>query len=140
MNLETELKFIGSEETISELRQSPKLQELAGARGARTITQRAVYFDSKQQDLWKAGYVLRVRNEGEGYMQTLKRISHADLASRPEFKSDVLSASPDLNTIPDSKLRWRIMQMLKDRELVPQFVIETRRTKLITRKRRYSYP
>jgi inorganic triphosphatase YgiF len=131
MHLETELKFIGHEDTISALRQSRHLQELAGARGARTVSQRAVYFDSERHDLWKAGYVLRVRNEGEGYAQTLKRVSHADLASRSEFKSDVATAAPDLSTIPDSKVRWRVTQLLKERELVPQFVIETRRTKLI---------
>lgn len=131
MHLETELKFIGTEDAIAQLRQSRELQELAGARGARTVSQRAVYFDSERHDLWKAGYVLRVRNEGEGFAQTLKRISHADLATRPEFKSEVVSATPDLATIPDSKVRWRVMQLLKDRELVPQFIIETRRTKVI---------
>jgi inorganic triphosphatase YgiF len=131
MHLETELKFIGSQDTISALRQSRQLHDLAGARGARTVSQRAVYFDSERQDLWKAGYVLRVRNEGEGFAQTLKRISHADLATRPEFKSDVATAAPDLSTIPDSKIRWRVTQLLKERELVPQFIIETRRTKLI---------
>ena len=131
MHLETELKFIGAEDAIADLRQSRELQELAGARGARTVSQRAVYFDSERQDLWKAGYVLRVRNEGNGYAQTLKRISHADLASRPEYKSDVITSTPDPGTIPDSKVRWRVLQILKDRELVPQFIIETRRTKLV---------
>ena len=89
MHQETELKFVGSEDAMAALRQSGDLMEMAGARRARTLVRRAVYFDSADHLLRKAGYVLRVRSEGNTFSQTLKRLGSGELATRPEFKSDV---------------------------------------------------
>lgn len=131
MHQETELKFVGSEDALTSLRQSADLQELAGTRRARTLVRRAVYFDSADHLLRKAGYVLRVRSEGNSYSQTLKRLGAGDLATRPEFKSDVSDVRPELDAIPDSRVRWRITHLLKDRKLEPIFEVNTRRTKML---------
>lgn len=131
MHQETELKFVGSEDALNSLRQSADLQELAGTRRARTLVRRAVYFDSADHLLRKAGYVLRVRSEGNSYSQTLKRLGSGDLAIRPEFKSDVSDVQPELDAIPDSRVRWRITHLLKDRKLEPIFEVNTRRTKML---------
>lgn len=131
MHSETELKFVGDEDVIAQLRQSKTLQDMAGNRRARTLNQHAIYFDTPAQDLWNAGYILRVRNESEGYSQTLKRICNDDLATRPEFKSEVSICAPEIDSIPDSKTRWRVAQLLKGKTLAPIFEIVTKRTKLV---------
>jgi len=131
MHQETELKFIGSEDAMTALRQSAGLQDLAGTRRARTLVRRAVYFDSHDHLLRKAGYVLRVRSEGNSYSQTLKRLGSGDLATRPEFKSDVSDVRPELDAIPDSRVRWRITHLLKDKRLEPIFEVDKRRTKIL---------
>ena len=131
MHQETELKFVGTEDAMASLRQSGELLELAGTRRARTMVRRAVYFDSADHLLRKAGYVLRVRNEGNSYSQTLKRLGSGELATRPEFKSDVSNVRPELDAIPDSRVRWRITHLLKDKRLEPIFEVDTRRTKIL---------
>lgn len=131
MHSETELKFVGDEDVIAQLRQSKALQDMAGNRRARTVNQHAIYFDTPDQDLWNAGYILRVRNEGDGYSQTLKRICNDDLATRPEFKSEVGMCAPEIDSIPDSKTRWKVSQLLKGQTLAPIFEIVTKRTKLV---------
>ncbi|MEQ1753565.1 MAG: CYTH and CHAD domain-containing protein [Micropepsaceae bacterium] len=131
MHLETELKFVGDEDVISLLRQSKVLQDMAGNRRARTVAQHAVYFDTQDQALRDAGYILRVRNEGDSYSQTLKRTFSDDVATRPEFKSEVSTCAPETDSIPDSKTRWKVSQLLKGRALGPVFEITTKRTKLL---------
>lgn len=131
MHQETELKFVGGEDAMNALRQSDELLALAGKRRARTLVRRAVYFDSDDHLLRKAGYVLRVRSEGNSYSQTLKRLGSGELATRPEFKSVVSDVRPEIDAIPDSRVRWRITHLLKDKRLEPIFEVDTRRTKML---------
>lgn len=131
MHQETELKFVGTEDALATLRQSTLLQQLAGGRRAKTLVRRAIYFDSEDHLLRKAGYVLRVRNEGNGFSQTLKKLGNGDVVTRPEFKSEVSDVAPELEAIPDSRVRWRIIHLLKDKPLAPVFEVDTRRTKLV---------
>lgn len=131
MHWETELKFVGEESAIAQLLQSKLLLEAAGNRRARTVEQQAIYFDTDGQALWNAGYILRVRKEGSGYFQTLKKVICNELATRPEFKSEVGTATPDIGSIPDRDTRSKISHILKGQELSPVFEIATRRTKLL---------
>lgn len=136
MHLETELKFIGSEEAISQLRRSAELRRIAGNRRAHTRTLNAVYFDTENFALRKAGLVLRVRSEGQSFVQTLKSSYRDDLATRSEYKADVDSHTPDVSAIPDSRMRWRVSQLLKGHTLKAIFEVETKRTRvLLTPKR-----
>ena len=131
MNRETELKFVGPADALVRLRNSPELKRLAGNRRAQTTIQAGVYFDTKEYALRQAGLVLRVRNEGQGFVQTLKSVQRDDLATRMEFKSEVPSSAPDVNAIPESRLRWRVERILDGRLLVPLFEVEVQRTRML---------
>ena len=103
MHSETELKFVGDEEVIVQLRQSRVLQDMAGNRRARTVSQHATYFDTADQSLWNAGYILRVRNESDGYSQTLKRLCNDDLATRPSSNRKSVSVRQKLTPFPTAR-------------------------------------
>lgn len=131
MNRETELKFVGPADALVRLRNSPELKRLAGNRRAQTTIQTGVYFDTKAHALRQAGLVLRVRNEGQIFVQTLKSVQRDDLATRMEFKSDVPTPAADVNAIPESRLRWRVERILDGRPLVPLFEVEVQRTRML---------
>lgn len=131
MHQETELKFAGDAEALGALRQSAAFEALTGRRPAQTVERRAVYFDTADACLRQAGYVLRVRNEGNVCCQTLKQIDDAGLFTRGEFESDIAGSEPDPRAIPDSKARWKIIHLLNGQKLVPVFEVETRRTRVL---------
>ncbi len=131
MHQETELKFVGDQAALTRLRQSALFLELAGHRGASTVARRAVYFDTPGHALREAGYVLRVRGEGNAHYQTLKKIGSGELVTRPEYKSEVSGIRPDLGAIPDSRARWRVTHLLSGQSLEPIFEVDTRRTRVL---------
>lgn len=136
MGQETELKFIGPEEALARVRQKPLFRRLARGRKAQTHALHAIYFDSDTFALREAGYVLRVRTEGSGFVQTVKSANGPDLATRVEIKVDVASMAPDLDAIPDKKVRGDLKSALDGAALVPAFAVEMRRTTvLLTPKR-----
>lgn len=131
MHQESELKFVGDQAALANLRQSALFLELAGHRGASTVARRAVYFDTRDHSLRRAGYVLRVRGEGNAHYQTLKRIGSGELVTRPEYKSEVSGIRPDPGAIPDSRARWRVTHLLSGQSLEPIFEVDTRRTRVL---------
>jgi inorganic triphosphatase YgiF len=131
MHQESELKFVGHLDTMASLRQSPRFLQLAGHRGASTVPRRAVYFDTADHALRQAGYVLRVRGEGNVHFQTLKKIGTGELVTRPEYKSEVAGTFPEPGSIPDSRARWRVTHLLAGRPLEPIFEVDTRRTRVL---------
>lgn len=136
MGQETELKFVGPEEALARVRQKPLFRRLARGRKAQTHALHAMYFDSAGLALRKAGYVLRVRNEGGGFVQTVKSANGPDLATRVEIKVGVASMAPDLDAIPDKKIRRDLKAALDGAALSPVFAVEMRRTTvLLTPKR-----
>lgn len=136
MGPETELKFIGPEEALARVRQKPLFRRLARGRKAQTRALHAIYFDSETFALRDAGYVLRVRNEGGGFVQTVKSAKGPDLATRVEIKSKVGSMAPDLDAVPDKTVRRDLKAALDGAALAPAFAVEMRRTTvLLTPKR-----
>jgi len=131
MHQESELKFVGQLDTLACLRQSPRFLQLAGHRGASTVPRRAVYFDTPDHALRQAGYVLRVRGEGNVHFQNLKKIGRGELVTRPEYKSEVSGTTPEPGSIPDSRARWRVTHLLAGRALEPIFEVDTRRTRVL---------
>jgi triphosphatase len=128
MGHETELKFIGPEEALARVRQKALFRRLARGRKAQTRALHAVYFDSPAFALRRAGYVLRVRTEEGGYVQTVKSANGPDLATRVEIKVKVASMAPDLEAIPDRAVRRDVKAALDGADLVPAFAVEMRRT------------
>ncbi|MDZ4868688.1 MAG: CYTH and CHAD domain-containing protein [Alphaproteobacteria bacterium] len=136
MGQETELKFIGPDDALARVRRLPLFRRLARNRKPQTRALHAIYFDTDDLALRKAGYVLRVRNEGDGFVQTLKSANGPDVATRTEIKATVASLAPDVGAISDEAVRRRVAKALKKAVLKPQFSVEVRRTKvLLTPKR-----
>ena len=98
MGQETELKFIGTDDALARVRRSLLFRRLSRDRKPQTRALHAIYFDTEDLALREAGYVLRVRNEGEGFVQTLKSANGPDVATRTEIKSNVPSLEPIVAT------------------------------------------
>jgi inorganic triphosphatase YgiF len=131
MGQETELKFIGPEDALSRLRDSPVLLSLAARRRATTRELKAVYFDTGDFALRDAGVVLRVRDEGQGFVQTVKTIDGPDAATRTEVKSQVAALMPDIDAVDDKRLRRVIEKAARGRALGPVFAVEMQRTTVV---------
>lgn len=88
---ETELKF---DMTPQALRRLAKHPALAG--DVTPLTYRATYFDTPRLELRKQGLSLRVRQEGDRFVQTVKRVRGEDMFARDEWETEVASAALDL--------------------------------------------
>jgi inorganic triphosphatase YgiF len=103
---------------------------IGAARKARADRLYAIYYDTPEQDLRQAGLSLRVRRQGDGWVQTLK----ADGGTR----SLLLDRSEWETPVPDRQLDWRALEgtaiapllasdkSLKD-HVQPAFTVETAR-------------
>ena len=128
MGHETELKFVGPEDAVARLKGSPALQAYSKVEHARTRALKATYFDTDDLALRKAGYVLRVRDEGGQFVQTVKTVNGKSVATRTEIKSVVRKRRPDIKAIEDGSVRAEISKLVRRRKLAPIFATETRRT------------
>ena len=88
---EIELKFRLSADQVERLRAHAAF----AAAKAKDLT--TVYFDSPDLALRRAGFNLRVRKSGGGYVQTVKRLSGKGLFDRDEWEGPV--AGPDLDLL-----------------------------------------
>jgi len=91
---ETELKF---DVTPQALRRLAKHPALAG--DAAAVTYKATYFDTPQLDLRKNSLSLRVRKEGDRFVQAVKRVRGEDMFARDEWETEVASAGLDLTAL-----------------------------------------
>jgi hypothetical protein len=91
---EIELKLQCEGADLTELARHPFLHS-AEPEQAAFLT--STYYDTAAGDLREAGLSLRVRREGEAYLQTVKVASAgAGLFDRPEWEGPVADAQPDL--------------------------------------------
>lgn len=88
---ERELKLICDAADLVALDAWPRLAETASRN--RDLLE-SVYFDTPDQILRKAGYILRVRRTQHGYIQTVKAEGDG-LIERPEWEQAVAGAEPD---------------------------------------------
>lgn len=136
MGQETELKFVGPEDALARLRRAATLRRVARKHTPHTRVLKAVYFDTESHTLREAGFVLRVRNDGKGFVQTIKSVNGANVATRMEIKAEVAEQQPEIAAIPDEALRKRIAKLLKGDELKALFGVEMKRTTILLKPQR----
>ena len=129
MNKETEIKLRVSRETLAALRDHPLLKK----RNKSGWEQRELfnqYFDTPARDLAAAKVALRVRRDGEQFIQTLKTRgqSVAGLSERNEWDWYLSDATLDLSKLDDSCWPASLAGLDKT-QLVPIFTTDFLREK-----------
>lgn len=133
MAQETEIKLRISPDALSELRTHPLLQQrLQGDWSTGTLYNQ--YYDTASRDLAEARVALRVRRDGEEFIQTLKSRgqSVAGLSERNEWDWSVAAAALDLTLLDDSCWPASLAELDK-LTLQPVFTTDFQRTKAILR-------
>ncbi len=123
MPQEIEIRFAAPERELKRIARSSALH---GFQLGPAVTHhlKTVYFDTPERCFAKAGYSLRVRQNGHGFVQTVKEQSSGSLASeRNECECEVESAEADLSLVPDEDLRKRLREIAGDSPVAP--VLET---------------
>ncbi|WP_288902520.1 CYTH and CHAD domain-containing protein [uncultured Sneathiella sp.] len=126
---EIELKLTLSESDTRALATSPGFAELAGD-GAVTRLLRSVYFDTPDAALGRERISLRIRDNGEARVQTVKLDGGLDkgLSQTLEYENEIAAEVPDLRLITDDKVRERIEKALAGQVPVPLFETRIERT------------
>ena len=98
---EIEVKFLFAERDLAKI--NALISAVPAARPPLHQRLRAIYFDTPNRDLWKHGFILRIRASGKSYIQTVKRESVVRHRSqrmgsrnrrvRPRFRPDQKNAS-----------------------------------------------
>jgi inorganic triphosphatase YgiF len=116
---EVELKFALPTLKVSEV--AAAFPELAAAP---PLPMQSTYFDSPKWALRRAAVALRVRREGEAYIQTLKDAGDGGI-SRGEWEARVPGPNLDLGVLRGTPAA----RFLAKTRLAPVFVVEVRRRK-----------
>lgn len=88
---EVELKLACDATALKAFADHPRLKDAVSQADAQLSS---VYFDTADGDLRQAGFVLRVRSEGGGYVQTAKSVGNG-LFERSEWEQAVSGPKPD---------------------------------------------
>lgn len=122
---EIEFKFLFWE------RDSAKIEALisAAAGGRRPDHQhlRAIYFDTPNQDLWKHGFILRVRANGKSHIQTIKQMTPSSI-HRGEWEAETGTFEPNLDLVKDTPLAPLVARPPVRGALRPAFEVNVERT------------
>jgi triphosphatase len=122
--LETELKFEIDEACAAGLIERLSLDAESCRRRLRTT-----YFDTPKGCLAKAGFVLRVRDDGRKQIQTIKQASaDGGTLRRGEWEVEVASGAPDLKAARKTPLK-ACLKASTIRDLGPVFVVDVVRAK-----------
>lgn len=123
-HLEIELKLTAPADALATLWQSA-----IGTR-ARTTSRRLVstYYDTSDFRLRRRGFTLRVRQDGDKFVQTVKaaRGAPGSMMRRGEWSAPVEAAEPDLTRLNDPEVLERIGLVIAG-ELQPLFTTDVRR-------------
>lgn len=92
---ETELKLLVDADDMPAFQAAPVIEEHATNRGVRRRL-RAIYYDTPDGRLRKAGLTLRVRQSGTRFIQTVKSAIDHDPLRRGEWEATVPSMAPDI--------------------------------------------
>src|SRR5258708_13876241 len=120
---ELELRFAAPERELARIAKGSALHGLTVGRAA-TRRLNSIYFDTAKFSIAKAGLSMRVRKKGSKYVQTVKEENTGALANaRHEYESELPSPLPDLDRIPDERVRNRVQSIANGAPIEP--VIET---------------
>ncbi len=130
MSFEVELKLMFAPADLEALREDERFRALTGS-GKTTVTNlRSVYFDTPGFTLSSAGIVARLRETGNGLIQTLKTPSKKSgiALHRGEYETAVPpgTAAPRFSLLPD-EIRGQIEDIAASAPLNP--IVETRVTR-----------
>ncbi|MBO9707248.1 MAG: inorganic triphosphatase [Caulobacter sp.] len=117
MDHEIELKFLIAPEASNDV-----LARLAGREAVRQLD--AIYFDTPDHALRRAGFGLRIRDGENGRKQTLKSASAGGVFARGEWESTVEGPEPDRELLA----RTPAAQVINGDALAPVFATNVRRT------------
>jgi triphosphatase len=129
MATETELKLAVDPDSAASLDLQPVVANHAvGAPRTRPLTN--IYFDTPDMELQSKGVALRLRHQGERWLQTLKTAGRADvgLHRRGEWEVEVPGEALDLDRFEDPELRGMFSDQALRERLRPLFGTDFQRT------------
>ena len=126
---EIELKLQCEGGDFTELARHPFLQDSAPERSAFLTS---TYFDTAAGDLRKAGLTLRVRRDGDGFIQTVKASAKGvGLFDRPEWEGPIGGDQPDLAQLAETPVP-ALLAGVSDASLHPAFAtLVERRARIV---------
>lgn len=123
MSVEIELKLAIAPDAAARLRRHPLL------RASKAVKTRlyGIYYDTPDLDLYKKRHAIRLRREGQRWVQTLKLDTHSagGLSTRPEWEVEVAGDELDLAALPAEARRHLDPALMAS--LVPVFVTDFQR-------------
>jgi inorganic triphosphatase YgiF len=122
---EIELKLLVDTERLPAFRDAPVIAANARNRGIRRHL-RAVYYDTADRRLRKAGLSLRIRQSGARFIQTVKSGFLVDPLRRGEWEAAVPTAAPDL-ALALPFLPEKLQKSLSPEALQPVFATDIHR-------------
>lgn len=122
---EIELKLVTDASHLPAFRSAPVIEANARNRG-RHRRLRAIYYDTADRRLRKAGLTLRVRRSGSRFTQTVKSGYRADPLRRGEWEAAVPSEVPDL-ALALPFLPEKLGKALSPERLLPVFTTDIHR-------------
>ncbi|MDQ6917012.1 MAG: CHAD domain-containing protein [Pseudomonadota bacterium] len=127
MAVEVELKLSTDPASLARVREHPALAAVLRG-GARTSKDVSTYYDTRSQELRKAGIALRVRRSGQRWMQTVKGAGDrlGAVSRRPEYEWPLRSSRIDAGRL--STTPWRSVFEATAGRLHPVFVTDFDRT------------
>ena len=118
---EREIKLELTPDCLPDVKRLPLIH--ASKIASKRATEVSVYFDTEKQKLRKHGLFLRVRHNGNGFVQTIKATRNSRLFERDEWEATIADEHPDLSLARGTALKPLLNGKLK-RQLKPLF--ETR--------------
>ncbi len=117
---EIELKFVIDEPTARQLWERSRASRLMSGR-PHTKTLKSTYLDTPDHALWKAGIVLRMRRDGQRWIQTVKTKGelHGGLSQTAELEAPAPGGRVRLDAIDDADVRDRIERIINGSPLRP---------------------
>lgn len=125
---EIELKFLLEEQPAAIWARARRMDPAFTRPRTRTLV--SVYYDTPDRKLRGAGIVLRIRRDGRRWFQTVKagRNTVGGFTDVQEVETAAKSERPDLQSVPDQKLREKLVELCQGRELVPVSAMQFRRS------------